>query len=320
MDYSSHRPRDHEGHGDSHLPKIVRRLRRALAETQSSFAHDTLRLPSSRLANSPASSSTFAEDLHDGTGIWAAYERYNIEFFGTALPLTAERTAVGVRETSSRPLPPLPLGPVPDAHRRTDHLADAPGSPAGRRCRQFLPVRCLRRCPQGLRREGVPRKRQRARLGREAEAGLARHALLHVPDDVRPLHGGAAGHESVDIAHTDDFVCQECTRWSGLGAIDILAGVLDISDDDRRDLRSWYERHAAFYKILSVEHADTASPERHQRPAVPDQDRHEAATRSGGGRSSSEASSLGAGSGTGRASSRLWAMPPRLDMDDLKRT
>ena len=55
-----------------------------------------------------------------------------------------------------------------------------------------------------------------------------------------------------DIPHVDDFVCQECTRWSGLGAIDILAGALDISDDDRRDLRSWYERHAAFYRLVSV--------------------------------------------------------------------
>lgn len=60
-------------------------------------------------------------------------------------------------------------------------------------------------------------------------------------------------HGRADIGHTDDFVCQECTPWSGLSAIDILAGVLDISDDDRRDLRNWYERHAAFYRILSVE-------------------------------------------------------------------
>ena len=56
-----------------------------------------------------------------------------------------------------------------------------------------------------------------------------------------------------DIRHTDDFICQECTRWSGLGAIDIMAGVLDISAEDQQDLRSWYERHAAFYKILSVD-------------------------------------------------------------------
>jgi hypothetical protein len=55
-----------------------------------------------------------------------------------------------------------------------------------------------------------------------------------------------------DTSHIDDFVCQECTQWSGLGAIDILAGVLDISEDDRKDLQSWYERHAASYNILSV--------------------------------------------------------------------
>ena len=36
--------------------------------------------------------------------------------------------------------------------------------------------------------------------------------------------------------------------------VDILAGVLHISDDDRRDLRSWYERHTAVYKITSVKH------------------------------------------------------------------
>ena len=55
-----------------------------------------------------------------------------------------------------------------------------------------------------------------------------------------------------EIGHTDDFVCQECTRWSGLGALDILAGVLDISEDDRTDLRSWYERHASYYRLISV--------------------------------------------------------------------
>ena len=55
-----------------------------------------------------------------------------------------------------------------------------------------------------------------------------------------------------DISNIDDFVCQECTHWSGLGAIEILAKVLDISDEDRKDLRSWYERHASFYKLMSV--------------------------------------------------------------------
>ena len=47
-------------------------------------------------------------------------------------------------------------------------------------------------------------------------------------------HGGTA-----DIPTLDDFLCQETTHWSGLGVIDILAATLDITDSQRRDLRSW---------------------------------------------------------------------------------
>ena len=153
MTYSSHRPKGFEGQGDSHLPRIVKKLRRRLSETQGDFAHDTLRLPSGALGDLAGILVDFAEDLHGGTGIWAAYERYNVEFFGTALPLTSAGRAVG---PDRRPLPPLPLDPVPGAHRQPDHLADAPGSPSHRRCRQRPAVRRFFRSPQGLGGEGVP--------------------------------------------------------------------------------------------------------------------------------------------------------------------
>lgn len=58
--------------------------------------------------------------------------------------------------------------------------------------------------------------------------------------------------EPSEIESTDDFLCQECTRWSGLSAIDVLAAVLDMSEEERRDLRSWHERHFAPYRILSA--------------------------------------------------------------------
>ena len=44
MDYSVHRPKGYQGQGDSHLPRIVRQLRRTLSETQRDFAYDTIRL------------------------------------------------------------------------------------------------------------------------------------------------------------------------------------------------------------------------------------------------------------------------------------
>ena len=92
-----------------------RKLRRTLTEAQRGFAYDTLRLPSKALGELAGILVDFAEDLHDGTGIWAAYERYNAEFFGTALPLTSESKTA---PTSSRPFPSLPLGLVPGVHRR----------------------------------------------------------------------------------------------------------------------------------------------------------------------------------------------------------
>ena len=55
------------------------------------------------------------------------------------------------------------------------------------------------------------------------------------------------------IGRTDDFVCQECTRWSGLGAIDILAGVLNVSTttEGTYGIGTSGTRHST--KILSVE-------------------------------------------------------------------
>ena len=61
-----------------------------LADTQRDFVYGTLRLPPRTLGEFAGILVDFAEDLHNGTGIWAAYERYNVEFFGTPLPLTSE--------------------------------------------------------------------------------------------------------------------------------------------------------------------------------------------------------------------------------------
>lgn len=60
-------------------------------------------------------------------------------------------------------------------------------------------------------------------------------------------HGGKP-----EIPIIEDFICQQTTAWSGLGVIDILAATLDISPKQRSTLRSWYERHVAYYRVLSI--------------------------------------------------------------------
>ena len=88
MIYSSHRPSEYQGQGDSRLEHLVRKTKRMLCNIQQDFAYDTLHLDRDALGDLAGILVDFAEDLHNDTGIWEAYERYNVEFYGTALPLT----------------------------------------------------------------------------------------------------------------------------------------------------------------------------------------------------------------------------------------
>jgi hypothetical protein len=252
MDHASHRPKEYQGRGDSRLPELVRRLRRVLSGTQREFAHDSIRLPPESLGEIAGILVDLAEDLHNGIGIWEAYERYNMEFFGTALPLTSGdggASATGLHPDRFRHLlwvlypaflEGLTLSPT---HQDLQRLADSASAflsdafstvPSGSGVRAFLGT------PNS---HGWDVKRKLVWLGS--------HSFMFRVPFAQYIDENADGR--ADIAHTDDFICQECTGWSGLGAIDVLAGVLDISADDRKDLRSWYERHAAFYKIVSAD-------------------------------------------------------------------
>jgi hypothetical protein len=254
MIYSAHRPDGYRGRGDSRLAQVVQNTRRVLSNTQRDFAYDSLRLGRDALGDLAGILVDFAEDLHNGTGIWEAYERYNVEFFGTALPLTTAEG--GGPRTGLHPdrfrhflwvLYPamiddgLRLSP---GHEDLRRMADASSvflADAFSAIPKDSGVRTFLQTPNA---HAWDVKRKLLWLGRHSFMFRTMFALY--------IDEKADGR--ADIGHIDDFVCQECTQWSGLGAIDILAGVLDISEDDRKDLRSWYERHASHYKIVSAGH------------------------------------------------------------------
>ena len=259
MRYSAHRPKGFVGQGDSYLARVVRPLRQTLSKVQRGFVHDTLRLGGDALGELAAVLVDFAEDLHNGTGIWEAYERYNGEFFGTRLPLTSGEESgdlgTGLHPDRVRHLlwvlyPMLFDGLVLSPnHRDLRHVADAASaflSDAFAAVPKDSGVKVFLDSPNE---HGWDVKRKLIWLGTHSfmfRRPFARYMAEQAPD-------------GTDIAYIDNFVCQECTRWSGLGAIDILAEVLDISDDDRRNVRNWYERHAAFYRLVSVSSATLAA-------------------------------------------------------------
>ncbi len=252
MDYDEHRPQGHQGQGDSHLPQIVRQLKNTLSKVQRGFAYDTLRLPPKVLGELAGILVDFAEDLHNGTRIWAAFERYNVEFFGTALPLTSDKNS-GDLGTGFHPdrfghflwvlypmfIDGLTFSPTHQDLRRVADAASAFLSDAFSAIPKDSGVEAFLGTPNN---HGWDVKRKLVWLGTHSFMFRTQFAL----------YMEEKGPREADIGRTDDFVCQECTRWSGLGVLDILAGVLDISADDRKDLRSWYERHASYYRLMSV--------------------------------------------------------------------
>ena len=252
IQYPSYRPRGYQGGVGSYLHRMVRDLRRFLLDAQRLVLRDCLRLRQGGPEDLAGILVDFAADVHSGAGIWAAYERYNVDLFGTPLPLTTDD---GFRESRGgfhrervhhllwvvyQRLSNAPVLSPQDADLQ--NLADATcrfledkfaSVPRGSGVKAFLAT------PNTY---GWDVKRKLVWLGTQSYMFrlFFRQYLLEE----------CGGKE--DIGHTDDFICQQCTPWSGLGAIDILAGVLDISDDDRKDLRSWYERYVAPYMILSA--------------------------------------------------------------------
>jgi hypothetical protein len=251
MQFQLHRPRAYAGAGDRYLPSIVRDLKQFLINAQAELADDGLRLSAKEMDDLAEVLVEFAEDIHYDIGLWRSLEQYQLEFFDTPLPLclrpNQEIEPRKLNEYRLRYLlwvlypelkPDLILAPThQDVHRLAAQVADFLD-------RQFAAV------PRG---SGIQQfLSQPNRLGWDVKRKLVwmgQHSYLFRPCFRNYIqdHGGQP-----DIGTIDDFICQETTTWSGLGVIDILAATLDISAEQRATLRNWYERHLAYYRILSI--------------------------------------------------------------------
>jgi len=251
MRYLTYKPEGYQGSIDSYLPQMVKELHQLLSKTHGSILKSYLHLKHEAIQELAGILVDFAADIHCDIGIWKCYERYNIKFFKTPLPLTGHKFVkplndihldrlrhflwVLCRELSDVPV----LSPLDENIR---DLAETVQSFLNDRYASLPQDSGIKAFLETPNRYGWDVKRKLVWLG--SKSYLFRtffHQYMLEECDGKS-----------QIGHTDDFICQQCTPWSGLGVIDILAGVLYIEDGDRKDLRSWYERHAAPYKVLSA--------------------------------------------------------------------
>lgn len=256
------RPPHFRGRGDKYLADIAAGLQRLLMKKQDEYAHDTCRLDVTQAAELAATLVEFAEDVHAEIGLWSVIEQAQMKHFGTPLPFLVEPSEAGIPLAPFDPkrvqylLWTLLPGLLDDvllspAHQDLQLMAGAVSQYLTER---FAPMPKDSGVKQFLgtgNDYGWDVKRKLVWLG--TKSYLFRLFWF------RYLDSHLEGEDDSEIGATDDFLCQECTDWSGMGVIDVLAGVLDISEEDRASLQSWYERHAAYYRVLSQEKTDAVT-------------------------------------------------------------
>jgi hypothetical protein len=251
MDFRTYRPQRGFGRSERSLAKIAEELTRFLTKAQRSLTYDTLHLSSRQRETLAHIVVEFAEDLSHDIGIWRSLEAYNRDFFGTPLPcvlqpdeamdadpLNPKRIQCLLWTLYAELEPGLILAPNhQDLERLALWIAEFLSARLAR-LRYDSAVQTFLTTPNTY---GWDVKRKLVWMGQHSY--VFRLPCAHYVRD----HGGTA-----DIPTLDDFLCQETTHWSGLGAIDMLAATIDITDDQRRDLRNWYERHMAYFRVVSL--------------------------------------------------------------------
>ncbi|MBI2929902.1 MAG: DUF3843 family protein [Verrucomicrobia bacterium] len=246
------RPRGFSGRGDKYLAEIAQDLRRRLLKTQHDFRFETCRLPDGQLSALASLLVEFAEDIHAEIGLWRALEAHNQQCFGSPLPFFVradDTTPLAGFDTRRLQHLLWTLWPsfkadviLSPTHKDLQRLAEVASEFLTQRFAVFPKDSGAKRFLATENRFGWEIKRKLVWLG--TQSYLFR--LLYV------AYVGEHGNGEPSIGVTDDFVCQICTVWSGLGVIDVLAGALDVPESDRATLRTWYERHASFYRVLTT--------------------------------------------------------------------
>jgi len=246
-----HRPKEYTDVVDHYLPKIAKQLIQVMKKIQERHIHNSLLyLSDTKLQELAGVLVEFAEDIHNDIGLWKSYENYNLALFNSRLPLT-----LGANEDMeqknlneyriwhllwifySKLNPELILSPTnKDLRLMASVISD-------------FQDKIFAKMPQG---SGIKNfLTQPNKYGWEVKKKLlwlGRHSYLfrHSFQNYIEMNGGTP-----EIFLIDDFVCHQTTSWSGLGAIDILAESLDISEKQGINIRRWYEKHMAYYKVLS---------------------------------------------------------------------
>jgi hypothetical protein len=252
-----HRPPSAPARETRALGEIAWRWRDELERALTDVAAEAVKLDPGQLDELAVLMTELAEDLHTDSGFWRELETAHRALFDTPLPL--------IWRTGDAALAPF------DARRFQFFLhtvwrhfkSDRIMSP---RHRGFVAVSSRAEAFFAKAFAGHARASSIAAfLGTANTRGWeVKRKLVWLGTHGYPFRSAYADYlgrnppkDNDHIGVTDDFLCQECTAWSGFGALEMLAAVLVLPEEDRAILRGWHERHAAFYRVEALRGSGT---------------------------------------------------------------
>jgi hypothetical protein len=250
-DFNNNRPQAIHLEEEKFLFPLIVEIERLIKKTQFQYRNETIKLGKYQRQVLAALIIEFAEDLHNNIGLWDSVEYYNKQLFNTPLPLFVNneneikqlfdesRIKCFIHTIFFEFKPELILRP---AHKDLDLLAKTLSSFLTEKFKNLPKISSVKDFLLQPNTFGWDIKRKLVWVGT--------HSYLFRISFYRYIAETNKG--KIEIAYIDDFICQENTIWSGLGVIDILAKTLGLPVKKADDVRSWYERYFAFYRVITV--------------------------------------------------------------------
>ena len=250
--FEEFRPVEYKGKGEAYLYPLIKELAEKITKIEHQFIGEALIFEETNKLILAHILVEFAEDLHNDIGLWSSIENYNTEMFGTPLPLFIKskeeisecfdinRFRFFIYSIFELFDDETMLSPT---HKDLTLLAEEVAA--------FLKVK-FATIPKD---SGIKRLLQKpdefAWDVKRKLVWIAMNSYLFRYDFLEYVNKHNNGKTEIPVI--EDFICQENTRWSGLGVTDIIAGTLDLPESKRNDVRSWYERLTSFYKVVASE-------------------------------------------------------------------
>ena len=251
------RPKGYKDKSEKYLSKAGDKLAGVIRKVQKEHHFETLKLSNKAANELAAILIEFAEDLHNDIGIWKSVESYNFRFFGTKLPFMPAPDSdpddydKPTKKINKYQVQYFLWGIFPEfkrdlifspRHSELEILAENVADFIEYRFATIPTDSAIKKFLSQTNEFGWDVKRKLIWLGQHSYL-FRQHFKNYAEHNERTM----------TITVIDHYVCKRISCWSGLGVIDVLAQLLDISEEQATELRSWYELHMAFYKVLSIE-------------------------------------------------------------------